>query len=979
MTVFLIPLLIFPSTPNGSCPYGGESDPNGCRDRTIVNNIASTTTITVDGQSCDLTVFGFGDCNVTPSSVDDLTTEFITTEANISRSCLYAVISTQVPVTLSSISNEVTGKKVKVDWTTSSELFNVGYQLWGLDGHDSKWEKLHAWLVRSGSGNAVEPQSYSRTASIPGSVKDLVAIGLSSVDSDGSEHYYGPFDLNQSYGDLTQLKPIGWNHIRAEVDASMTSKGYVKDRVNGYRRLTAASAADSETVMDITVDQSGLYRITSSELAAAGMDLSAIKNRQIAIVDHTGAPVVRYVWARGSGSGLNKTLGAGGEVYFYGQSPDEHAGLYSEMSQYRLVVDKTKALIAPLQGKQGINSGFSETYREQLRVEVDTQYTLAAQANDPWVERVMVSYANHTSVASKQLDLPDGVDQSQGVELLIGVGRGSGLRAVDANQDGIQDPEHIITGAVADETGAAVWQTPISEVGTGVWQARIPVNTVLGDVDALTPGLQVNVGASFSAGPGYSFSEIQLDTMGLDYARRYTPKADQLHLSFAGPNEGESGYAVQMTDRGYAMVFAYNDAGSLVRLVPESQVRQTINGENVRLVKFAPLVGAGTQGDDVKYWLSSKPGYLKPGLSVDTIASKASLVAQAQGADFLMIAHPVFMGTALEGYALHKQGQGYRTAIVDYSEIVRVYGGGQTGPEGLTQYLRAVEAAGDLTAVLLIGSSVYDHLDRLGTGSMTFIPGHYGESAYSKFTVSDVPYVTDTQGGLFASMGRWPVRELSELNTIIAKSVDWSTTDHTNAEALLIAEHTVAGENIDFAAAMESNLSPLVPPAMTTNKVYVDDILDANPGYTITQALTEAKGQIIDGLNATPSVVLYNGHGTTSQLSNKGLFKSSDVNSVTASGSEMWLPMSCYVTYYESTHVNTLAHQLMFSGNAVNISGAMLLSNQGGNIAAGKAILDGTVNQGQTLGEALNGHKARQNNPKLNINWAVLGDPTSRM
>ena len=94
---------------------------------------------------------------------------------------------------------------------------------------------------------------------------------------------------------------------------------------------------------------------------------------------------------------------------------------------------------------------------------------------------------------------------------------------------------------------------------------------------------------------------------------------------------------------------------------------------------------------------------------------------------------------------MHKQGQGYRTAIIDYSEIVRVYGGGQTGPEGLTQYLRAVEAAGDLTAVLLIGSSVYDHLDRLGTGSMTFIPGHYGESAYSKFTVSDVPYVTDTQ------------------------------------------------------------------------------------------------------------------------------------------------------------------------------------------------------------------------------------------
>ena len=90
-------------------------------------------------------------------------------------------------------------------------------------------------------------------------------------------------------------------------------------------------------------------------------------------------------------------------------------------------------------------------------------------------------------------------------------------------------------------------------------------------------------------------------------------------------------------------------------------------------------------------------------------------------------------------------------------------------------------------------------------------------------------------------MGRWPVREMSELSTIIAKSIDWSTTDHTNGEALLIAEHTVAGENIDFAGAMESNLSPIVPTSMTTNRVYVDDILDANPGYTLTQALNRGE------------------------------------------------------------------------------------------------------------------------------------------
>ena len=83
--------------------------------------------------------------------------------------------------------------------------------------------------------------------------------------------------------------------------------------------------------MNITVDQSGLYRITASELAAAGMDLRDIKNRQIAIIDHTGAPVVRYVWARGTGFRFKQDFrSVGGEVYFYGQSPDDHAGLYSD-------------------------------------------------------------------------------------------------------------------------------------------------------------------------------------------------------------------------------------------------------------------------------------------------------------------------------------------------------------------------------------------------------------------------------------------------------------------------------------------------------------------------------------------------------------------------------------------------------------------------------------------------------------------------
>ena len=91
-----------------------------------------------------------------------------------------------LPVTLSHVDSTRNGSYITFDWSTSSELFNVGYQLWGLNGSDQKWEKLHGWLIRSGSGNAVEPQSYSKTLRIPNSIDNLSALGISSVDSDAA-------------------------------------------------------------------------------------------------------------------------------------------------------------------------------------------------------------------------------------------------------------------------------------------------------------------------------------------------------------------------------------------------------------------------------------------------------------------------------------------------------------------------------------------------------------------------------------------------------------------------------------------------------------------------------------------------------------------------------------------------------------------------------------------------------------------------
>ena len=887
------------------------------------------------------------------------------------------------PVALSHFSNERTGNQIDIDWGTSSELFNVGFQLWGLDGVDGQWEKLHNWLIRSGSGNAVEPQSYTKRVRIPTSIDQLVSVGISSVDSDGTEHYYGPFELGASYGELGDLAPIAWDDVRAELDTRMAAQGYTKSGVNGYRKTSSTSAqtlsgADGESVIEFRVSTPGVYRITGSELPQVWH--SAPKG-ELAVLDYQGNGVVRHVQAKGQGSGSTRALGSAGSIYFYSEGVNETQRLYSEAKVYRLALDSARALNAPIQSKQGVTSGFSDSYREVSVVEQDQYYIFHSAVDDPWLDEVVIGFSDKTRVRRQPVPVEADLLIDDSATLLLGLGRSSALGAIDNDGDGVQDAEHIVTGTVTDADGVKVKLDPVSAVGSGRWDLALPIpaGTLLGDANGI-----VHSGAFFNAGEGYAFSEVHIDSIGLEYSRPYVSKAGEDHLLFRGPDTGELGYSVTVPDTGWPWVFA-SDGSNLVRIGLESQRRVTDSaGVKWREVMFSKLLGSDLSPLSIQYWVSGRNGfYGVEGLVDKVVPSQASVLAQAQGSDYVMVSHPMFMGPDQAGvdplstYAEFKQGQGYTVSMINYLDIVDSFGGGQVGPWGLTHYLSELKLQSPLLKyVLLVGSSVYDHSDKLGTGALTFIPGHYVPGSHSDYTVSDVPYISNGDGALFAHIGRWPVRELSELQVIVDKSMQWGNAAHHQGEALLIAEHTVLGEEINFAQALDG-VADVLPDTYSQHKVYVDALLAADPDLSLTQALALAKGQIIDGLNNAPEVVVYNGHASTGQLSNQNLFKHSDVDEVTTAGAEIWVPLSCYVTYYESTTVNTLAHQLLFTGNAVAITGAMLLSNQAENIQMGQSILDSTFNQGQSIGEAVNQAKTIQNNPSLTHNWATLGDPSS--
>ena len=225
-------------------------------------------------------------------------------------------------------------------------------------------------------------------------------------------------------------------------------------------------------------------------------------------------------------------------------------------------------------------------------LERDSQYSLTSAGDDPWLDAVIVSYPDQTGSYAAGLAVEADALWDRESVLTLGLGRSSGLAPVDGDGDGIADAEHRVEAVVLSADGGAGGLLSLGTEqasGSGEWvlDFTIPGNTPL----TLLNGKAV-VGGIFSAGDGYAFSEVHVDSIGLSYARPYVARSGEDYLAFKAPADGAPGYEVTVPDSGWPQVFAYSE-GNLVRLALESQEKQTASsGEQQRVVRFAALDGA---------------------------------------------------------------------------------------------------------------------------------------------------------------------------------------------------------------------------------------------------------------------------------------------------------------------------------------------------------------------------------------------------
>jgi len=1054
-------------------------------DQVVTASATGQGTITQGEQSFVLE-FGYQEIDLDSGSTIGPSVTFsgdwpVGTEAADSTSCVSATSS--LPVSLNSFESSLFGARLDVEWTTSSETFNVGFHVWGkLEGD---WRRLTDRPVLSKSTDAVTPESYrTRIRVTEFDPRALEGLALSSIETTGAQELYGTFEVGESYGEEALPEPIPWRDISEALNSRMTERGYVKRGRKWYRdsggngrrheyrgaRSSYMSAAEksrrwraerdqggdgrlggrsedtrpgkvpgapdgrpesgvndpdgapavSWPVLELAVTEPGMQRVTYSDLRAAGLDLRGVRPGAIAVT-LKGEGVPRHIDSRGRGG-----FGPGDHIDFWGRQPDFPDALYLSDYIYRIEVDAAAALSAGRVSRR-VDGGQSRALFP-VRVNEDNAYSFVNATADPWHARMLMHpWGPKSYSVSMELD---------GALLADAPGR------VEAVLTGFSDfpevdPDHRIQLIV---NGQVVLEEDVSGHRAVTLTAEVPAGV-------LAEG-ENTVEVSLPGGTAAPYDIVTVDRVSLWYPRALATATNALHVEGAITEGGlaAGGFtsrqvAAYATDAGgnlarlnvtrrldpqwqasladavqrfwtlrFQLIFARGDRDErrrLVELIREvrAEFRELLRNRTWQVTVPAVADTPGVEG--VEYWLSAPSMVNEPELLGSVMVDEAPLLSEP--VDYLVIVHPSFLpaeGEAshpLSRYVERRESQGWRVRLVGLDAIQDVYGGGMALPRAVTGFLKAADGAFDYDHVLLVGDDSYDYQDKLGLGSVSFLPTMYADTNQIHHSPSD-GLMTDLDGDGISdkAVGRWPVRTLTDLEVMVRKTLDWESPvtgprdDRTSvwvtdsADPSVPSFETQAERMIDTLRTPQAGDHGEPWPEDNISRVYFDQVT-AQGGRS--RAAT-AREQLMEALAAGQTITGFAGHGSPTDWTFQGLLSSRHVNEMDNEGRPTLITtLTCYTSYFVSPNTDTLAHRLMagyrvgddgepipgVANGAVAVHGAATLSGYGDNEKLARTALAHQLDDGDTLGEAI--LKARQaaaaaGQTDTAKNWALLGDPT---
>lgn len=859
-------------------------------------------------------------------------------------------LSFNTPVTLSHVEIKQLGRSVFFEWETSTETYNIGFNLWGqLNG---EWRQLNKRIISSHRKDQLSPNQYSKRVKLSKyEYGQITQFGVSSVDVSGKDEFFGPFEANDSYGEQSIPLPIDWSYVKAQYEQRMTSKGY--RLINGRWRKNSNEHQGlvGSSRIDMRISETGLYRVSFDDISALGLDWSDERVRHIAVT-HKGKPVARYI------RGQKGYFTPGSMIEFFAAVPRGSNARYIDANVYQLQIDKSLVLPMPTVSKKVGEIDEDATskigFLSNTLTENNVYNSLAS--GDPWMDSDLFTVSGAPIEKSFEIVLDDVPNEAEG-RLRTSIVGGLNLPG--------SDPDHHIqvyvnNVLIADKTGDGFDRIDIDEsIRSGVLLNGVNV------VRVVLPG-----------DTGYDFDLVNIDKLDIYFGKNLTWSStgdDPLQFIAAKDVELLNVAIDKPFDNKQTRAYIFQNNGNVNRVIGLKNLAGIFDDSIVlpTTAMHSELV------EDVYYWLGTNEQMLQPDLSI--VENKESLINE--DTDYIIVAHPSFINQELMDFADYKTNSGLYTEVVSWFDVVEQFGYGLSTPEALRNFLTQANLISNYQYVLLVGGHSYDYLDYLGNGSVNFIPTWYGNIDIIQQAPTDTPFVDLNADGLpQKAIGRWPVRTQEDLSAIINKTYEWQENGiNASRNSLFIAGKTEL--NRDYGKMLDNSMTPVTKRWESVNRVFLDNFVEQEGS----NANTSARQEILDRINQGVALTVFNGHASPSAWSLDSLLTSQNIAQLDNAGlPTLLMPLACYITYYETPSVDSLAHQWLFSAQdssqskgAVGIHGATVFSDYRENTLFANKVLKRQLENNETIGQAILSVK-RKLSPWHNMvgNWGLLGDPS---
>jgi len=869
-----------------------------------------------------------------------------------------------VPVTLSKFESNKVGPFFKFRWQTADETFSAGFNLWTLvDAPTEGGElvQLNRHLIRSHRFDSLETQSYKYRVNSNNVETEIDNVVISSVDINGTQEFFGPFDIGEQYGADYQSQPIDWQAVLENYEMAMRSRGFVKTK-NRWRKARAKQGDDelsSELIVQVGVDKDGIVSVSHQDLLAHGVDWSGVKPGDIAVTVQ-GEAIPRAIRFKTKSSQQKRVFDEGGTIDFVGLAPSGEARIYNTERFYQLSIDRTKALRSRANRRKA-TAPQAWYYREQIQ-NTQRSYILSSSGETPWMMDVMYRTNNTPSTIytfNVEETLQPNVPSHLNVEL-AGLTR---FNIFDIDGDGEFDPDHRVRVYINDIA------EPLSDIYfDGQVTESLTLALPAGVIKQGENSVRVEV-----ADTGHFFDAIGIESVAINYPVQLNGSRPAAIDFFVGQSSAD-GLQFEASRRRDIVAYMYRDDYNIMRL-PPSRVKN-VRGSNNRNVFSVPFSAQGNS-----HYFVANANLVPSPKSIEVLPQRQQI--DLVDTDLLIISHPVFMSAELEAYAEQRRLHGVQSQIVSTADIAAFYGTDIALHEAIKRFLIAANQTIDYQSVLLVGGHSYDYNHILSDDSINFIPTFYKPIGISRFTPTDAPLVDfDNDNYPEKEIGRWPVRTADNLNSIIAKSLLWAEKTQTRSEVghrvLMLSDRVT---NLPFENDLDNQLALLQMSDLNignVEKLYVDQLQASGevPNSEFNQYVQSKVKQAIKNTDW----LFYNGHGSPSTWSSANLLTSESINELGNQANPVLITsLGCYTTYYESPSHNSLAHQLLFSdGNgAVMIHGPSVVGGYEYQKKLADLITLKSSKRSSIGGAILSAKRALPlNYQQANVNWVLLGDPT---